>query len=474
MAIFWEIGAAVVIVAAVCLFRAAAAGKKDGGSIQKEAGEPVSLGQAARNLSDAVRCKTVSHDDPAQTDFSQFEALQQLLRERYPLFHQAAQREIVDGYTLLYRWPGSGEGAVLFVAHQDVVDPGQGWEEDPFGGEIKEGYLWGRGSLDMKSQLIALFEGAEALLQEDFRPKKDIYFALTHNEETSYETGARTAAALLQERGIRFEFVLDEGTNSFIDGEPFGLSETLAAVSVCEKRYGVLEVSARGRAGHSSAPDRETALSAACAAAARIARQKHKARISPVLAALYDALLPRMPFGKRLIYANRFLTAPLILKKLSKMPGTNALIRTTAAATTAKGAAASNILPERAAVNFNYRLAPWDDAGELERRAGKRAGKGARARFTALPQAPHVSRMDSPGYELIRQTAQRVFGLPVVPMMMLGATDSNFFYGCSDCIYRFSPFRPYEQQRIHAAGERISLEALEGGLVFFKKLLEKC
>jgi carboxypeptidase PM20D1 len=107
---------------------------------------------------------------------------QEFLVEIFPAFHRTAERWALNPYSVVYRLPGSGgldKGAVLFLAHYDVVPAEkEKWSVDPFGAEVKDGFIYGRGSLDMKGILISIMEAAENLLSRGWKPKRDIWFAL--------------------------------------------------------------------------------------------------------------------------------------------------------------------------------------------------------------------------------------------------------------------------------------------------------
>jgi carboxypeptidase PM20D1 len=98
------------------------------------------------------------------------------------------------------------------MAHQDVVsaDP-QGWTHPPFEGKIVDGLVWGRGTLDIKNQLIGIMEAAETLLQAGYRPERTILFGLGHDEETGGVNGCKVMGQLLKERGVHLAGIVDEG-----------------------------------------------------------------------------------------------------------------------------------------------------------------------------------------------------------------------------------------------------------------------
>ena len=155
----------------------------------------------------------------------------------FPAFHAVAKREIVGGHSLLYTWEGSDPAAkpIALLAHQDVVPVAPGtekdWQQPPFDGVIADGFIWGRGSWDDKGNLYSMLEAAEQMAKAGFRPKRTIYFAFGHDEEVSGQRGAKAIAALLASRGVKLDFVLDEGL-LITDGIMKGLYKPAALIGV--------------------------------------------------------------------------------------------------------------------------------------------------------------------------------------------------------------------------------------------------
>src|SRR5947199_9572575 len=131
---------------------------------------PLDTAALARRLAGGLRFKTISFQDSSQFDAREFAGLHRYLRDSFPKLHAALKLEKVNGYGLLYEWPGSDPGLapVVLLAHQDVVpiEPGaEGrWTEPPFAGRIAVGYVWGRGALDDKTSLVGLLEAGEHLV----------------------------------------------------------------------------------------------------------------------------------------------------------------------------------------------------------------------------------------------------------------------------------------------------------------------
>src|SRR5512137_903363 len=122
-------------------------------------GVPVDAQAVAEHLAASVRCRTVPLDDKGTPDSPAFAQLHRMLAETYPLVHSKLKREVINGYSLLYTWQGSRPDLdpVMLMAHQDVVsaDPAE-WTHPPFEGVIVDGLIWGRGTLDIKNQLIGI------------------------------------------------------------------------------------------------------------------------------------------------------------------------------------------------------------------------------------------------------------------------------------------------------------------------------
>jgi carboxypeptidase PM20D1 len=229
---------------------------------------------AARRLAEAIRFKTVSSYEKPDQHADPLRGMQAHLEKSFPAFHAAAKREIVADYSLLYTWQGSDPKAppIALLAHQDVVPVAPGTEKDwlqpPYDGVIADGFIWGRGSWDDKGNLYSMLEAAEALAKAGFRPKRTIYFAFGHDEETAGTKGAKNIAALLASRGVRLDFVIDEGLVA--EGMIKGLDKPAALIGLAEKGYATLVLNAVANPGHSSMPPRETAIGMMAAALARL------------------------------------------------------------------------------------------------------------------------------------------------------------------------------------------------------------
>lgn len=443
---------------------------------------PGSAGRALLDhLAEAVRMRTISHEDRALIDWAPFDEFHAFLERTYPLVHRDLRREVVAGHSLLYTWEGADPAAppVLLMGHLDVVgvEPGTegDWEHPPFAGECDEQHLWGRGTIDDKGAVIALFEAVESLLGEGFRPDVTLHLAIGHDEEIGGAEGAAAVSALLASRGVRLDFVLDEG-GAVVSGLLPGLGKPVALLGIGEKGYLNVELIAEGSGGHSSVPPPHTAIGLLAAAVQRLEAGPMPARLD-VQAGFFAALAPAMGGIQGLALRNLDRLGPLVERRLSSLPAGNALIRTTSAVTMIQGGVKPNQLPQSARAVANFRVLPGDTAAGVLAHVRKVVGEGIAVRqveggFSAEPSV--LADTGSASYRLVAETVEEVFpGATVAPWIVMGATDSRHYLPVAESVYRFSPFRftPEDMSRMHGTGERMRLTDADGAVAFYRRLV---
>lgn len=253
---------------------------------------------AAGRLSRAIQCKTINCADHTRTDYAEFDKLHALIRESYPCVMAAGTCEVIGHHSLLITLPGSDAALrpCLFMSHQDVVPVVEGTEEDwtypAFSGAIAEGYVWGRGALDIKNQVFGCLEAAEYLLSHGGAFRRTVYLSFGDDEET-LNLGAQALAKTLQSRGVELEFVLDEGGGKIENAAAYGAPETyLSPVDLMEKGYADLELCVKSAGGHSSRPFGGTSLGRLSQAIARIVDHPFPVRLTPVMKGAFRAIAP--------------------------------------------------------------------------------------------------------------------------------------------------------------------------------------
>ena len=440
---------------------------------------------AGESLAVAIRAKTVSSHDDAKLNADQFLALHAHLQARYPKLHAALKREVVADLSLLYTWPGSDAAAkpILLMAHQDVVPIAPGtekdWQAEPFAGTIKDGFIWGRGSWDNKANLIAQMEAVEMLVASGFKPKRSIYLAFGADEEVAGLRGAKAIAALLAERKVKLDFVIDEGL-LITDGVLPGLKAPAAIVGIAEKGFMSVQLSVPATPGHSSMPPPQgtSAIAMMSAALKQLDDRQLPAGITGVAREMFASVAPEMSGFGRIALSNLWLFGPLVQKQLEAGASTNAMLRTTTALTIVNAGNKENVLPGRAEAVVNFRLLPGDSRASVMAHV-KQAVANERFELSTLPGSTEPSKVaptDSASYKLIERTVRELFpGTIVAPGLMIGGTDSQHFENVSDHIYKFSPVRakPEDLPRFHGTNERITAANLAELIRFYHRLLSQ-
>ena len=191
---------------------------------------------AVSALQQLVRCKTVSNVDPALEDDAEFEKLIALLPELYPDIWKACTFQRFPDRGILFHWKGkASDKPSVMMAHYDVVpvDDAYLWEKDPFCGDIENGVMWGRGTLDTKVTMNGALSAANYLAKRGFQPAQDIYFAFSGGEEVNGK-GAPNIVAYFEENGIVPELVLDEG-GAVVENVFPGVKEPCGMIGIAEK-----------------------------------------------------------------------------------------------------------------------------------------------------------------------------------------------------------------------------------------------
>jgi carboxypeptidase PM20D1 len=437
----------------------------------------------AESLAGALRAKTVSGlVDPAGTA-AEFETLHAHLKARYPLVHATLEREVVGAATLVYLWRGSDAGVrpVALLAHQDVVPVAPGtdtlWKQPPFGGAIVDGLVWGRGALDNKSNVITQLEAVEALLKAGFKPRRNVYLIFGHDEEVGGQRGAVAVVALLKQRGVQLDFVLDEGM-AVTEGILPGVDRPIALIGLAEKGAVTLRLAAQAAPGHSSMPPKPGAgaIGMLSAALTRLDEQRFPGGIRGVAAELFDVIAPELPFGQRIAMSNLWLLRPLVERMLANGAATNALMRTTTALTIVQAGNKANVLPGRAEAMVNFRILPGETSATVLAQV-KRIVADERIEVSVAEtsfEPSRVSSREAAGYKTVERAIREVFPDAIVaPGLTLQGTDSRHFDVVADQVYRFMPirFKTEDLARLHGTDERIAVDQLVAMVRFYRRLL---
>ena len=430
---------------------------------------------AAERLSGAIRFQTVSSIDRTKTDFSQFDGLHQYLEQAYPMIHSNLVKETDDARNLIFYWEGTDKTLkpIALLAHQDVVPVNEEkWSVPPFAGEIRDGYVYGRGTLDMKGQLIAVMEGVEALLREGFDPDRSVYLLFGADEEPMGEYGAAKMSKMLKESEVRLHFVLDEGC-IIRSGSDLGVDCDIAPISICEKGVMNVKLTAQSQSGHASMPPRRIAVEMLSRAIAKLGKRPMKNRINYPVKQMIKALASHAKGVSKMLFANQWLSGGIIKHILKKSPDTAALLHTTFAPTQLFASNAPNVLAESASVVFNIRIAPGENENDVYAHIERHTKGLKRETLFYNPPSP-VSGVNERAYREVSSAVEKIFPeMAVVPYLMVAATDARYYHAVCDNVYRFSPFPSLKDDRalIHSDDERLSIDSLRRGIEFYLHLI---
>ena len=372
--------------------------------------------------------------------------------------------------SVLARLKGSGGGRpVILLNHLDVVPANpDGWDVPPFSGALRDGYVYGRGALDCKG--VGTVDALAVLLlkQHGITLKRDVIFLGTADEETGGKLGAGWMVQTHFDRFADAEFVLNEG--GAIEVLPNG--KRAYSVAVAEKTPCWLLLTATGRPGHGSAPQKETAVTRLVRALEHVRVYRPALRVTPQVEAYYAALAPLQDDARRKQYGNlrgALRDAKFRAAFLDKAHDA-ALVHNTLTPTVLTGSQKTNVIPRSASAELDCRLLPGEEPTAFIDTVRQVIDDPEVSVDVLLNFPPSTSTTDTSLYTALRHAASREH-VPVVPSVLTGFTDSHYFREKGITSYGFVPFALTEDEgsREHGVNERLSTDNLREGT---RRLLE--
>jgi acetylornithine deacetylase/succinyl-diaminopimelate desuccinylase-like protein len=380
--------------------------------------------------------------------------------------------ELGPGRANLYaRLPGTGrKKAIALVHHMDVVPADRRyWTVDPFAGEVRDGFVYGRGAQDMKGYGVVQLMAMVAIERSGLKLDRDLVFIANADEEAG-STGAITFAERHADLLEDVEYLLTEGGGSGVSVHD---GKASYFVSVGEKRAMWQHVVVHGVPSHGSQPTPQNPVPRLVAALDRIARHETPLHVVPAVERYFRALSAEYEGEERAWMADvrSALADPRGREWMLSSPGRNALLRNTVALTGLQGSPKVNVIPAEASADLDVRLLPDQDPhaflAELQRVAADTA-----VHFSGISEhmsPPLEVPFDTDLFRAIERAAhERDPGAPVSPAIGTGGTDRPRYRPLGIVTYGFSPFRmdELEQSRrgAHGNDERISVENLEFGM----------
>ena len=436
---------------------------------------------AVNHLSMAVQYKTISHKIEMM-DNEAFDGLLTFIDSTYPNFTAISTKEIFGSHTLLYEWKGSDPKLLphLYMGHIDVVpvevSSKSKWHSPPFSGEINDGFIYGRGTLDDKACVIALLETAEQLIKNGFKPRHSIYFLFGQDEEIGGHEGAELVANKFLDENTEIGLIWDEGTIIGKDMVP-KITEEVALIGIAEKGYVSFELSTEIEGGHSSIPESENSIGELTKAINALMANPFPYEISPPVQGFIDYMGPELPFDMKIAFTNTWLFKPLIFGAYAKTGSGRALIQTTVVPTIFKAGFKDNVVPVSAKAVVNCRILPGHS---IESTLQYLSDVINNDKIKINPQETQVNPSRSTDYKTlefrtIASAVKTVYPQSYSsPFLMLGATDSRHFEPVCKKIFKFAPF-VYESgdlARLHGLNERIHIDNFKKGIQIYSLAIE--
>ena len=431
-------------------------------------------------LSRMINCKTVWTKDGENN--SEFERFYKVLDNLFPNLSAKAKKLVFGDGCFFYVIEGkNAKRNILLMSHHDVVDGGEGWDTDPFCATERDGYLYGRGTIDTKTPLFAELMAAEELLNEGYDfDGINLYIGSSNNEEVAGD-GMVLATDYFKKQGIRFEIVLDEG-GAITEGQIPGVKNKSAVVAVHEKSRHYfrckLDSTQAGHGGFGKAAD-----SAAENMSRFISEVKsseiYKGHFYPEVKATFERHAPYMSFPMNLLFGNMALFSPIIKKIMMGIPAASAMLSTSLSFPTVFAGDESQPLfrsKTAEAVMFIRCIREDDLYAGLEKI--KEIGKKYSVTIEEI-ERDYCRPTDFNGeaFRLVEEILNNNFpDVIVAPFLLTAGTDARRFTDVADNILRFAPIDLSKKQfaTIHNPNERIAITNIGECVAFYKEFAKRC
>lgn len=366
---------------------------------------------------------------------------------------------------LVARIRGKGTGPrLLLLSHTDTVlaDAAE-WSVDPWSGDLRDGYVWGRGALDMKGQVVASAVAIASLAREGFEPGGDLIFAATADEEVGDDFGLSWLCVEHTE-AVRAEYALNEGAGDRIELA----GRTLYLCSIAEKMSSPFVLRVHGRSGHASMPAiADSALVKAARLIERLAGAELEPRLLPEIEELLAVAAGEVPPASEALALARAVH-PLAAELLEP------LLSLTLAPTMIRASSKRNVIPALCEVTVDCRLLPGQTQAEAEEAIRSLLGEEDYELVWVEGKGGTRSPLATPLWDAIESFVGTIEpGARAAPIIVAGFTDSHYLRDAFGTVaYGFFPLRVMRPELaarlIHSADERIAIDDLELGVRFLR------
>jgi len=372
-----------------------------------------------------------------------------------------------------YRAASSRLKPILLLAHIDVVEAKrEDWSFDPFTLTEKDGFFYGRGTLDVKDGAAILVATLARLKQEGYKPNRDLILALTTGEEGGSDYNGVDWLLKNHRDLIDAEYVInmDAGDPVKVEGK-----RLFRSVQAAEKVYVTFKLEVHNPGGHSSLPTKDNAIYRLAAALGRVSAYEFPARLNEITRAFFPrmAQLQQGQVATDMTAAGAGDTAAI--RRLSDAsPLYNAQFRTTCVATELTGGHAENALPQSATATINCRMLPGTPQAEVQEALARAVSDTAVKISVVSPANPSpMAALKPEVMSRIEAVTKRLWNIPVIPVMETGATDGLYLRNAGIPVYGISGvFVDINDVRAHGKDERIGVQDYYDGAEYIYQLVK--
>lgn len=421
-----------------------------------------------------INSRTVFKIDGSNAE--EYKKFNEVLSENFPLLHQKANKLIFGSGCIVYELKGkNAKRNIMLMSHHDVVDKTDGWVTNPFNAVIKDGYLYGRGTIDTKTPLFGELQAIEEILNEDtLLDNINLYIGSSNNEEVSGD-GMVEAVKYFKKHNIHFDIVLDEG-GAIMQGMIPGYSGKSAMVAVHEKSRHIYEcVTTRKTKGHGGlVSDDDSPLERMSEFINRVNHTKiYKNKFYPEVKANFSSHVPYMKYPMKLVFKYLDVFSPIVKKIMANMPAAKAMLNTSVIFTTFNAGDENNpqIRAKDARCHMFIRCIREEDLEEGLLKIKEIAKKYDVEINLVERDYCRPTDFNSDEFRLIKKVLNKNFkDIVVAPFLLTAGTDARRFSDIADNIFRFAPIDLNNEQfkSIHGDNECIKVENIEECVRFYK------
>ncbi|MEG2396126.1 MAG: M20/M25/M40 family metallo-hydrolase [Oscillospiraceae bacterium] len=427
----------------------------------------------ANRLKKMIECKTVSVKD--EYDDSEFLKLRNVMSELFPLVHEKCEKLTFSDDCWIYKLSGKDKSHnIMIMSHHDVAPVSGEWEHGGFSGEIADGKIWGRGTVDTKTPLFAEFQALEELLKDGFMPPCNLYIGSSHNEEIAGD-GIPLALQYFKKNNIEFDVILDEG-GAIIDPPLGGMKcDKCAMIAVHEKgRHSLICTASEGSSHTGLSANINTPVARIAAFITEInTKNIFIHRLYPEVKEMFSHLCPYTPFIMKLLFSNLWCFGGIIKAVMPKLnPQAGAMVGTACAFNeieSSKDKKSCTVKAFLRCVNDEDLKIDLENFKAIAKKYDITIKDGEGCEYHAPAD------MTKPQFEYTKKCAAQIFPqVAVAPFILPAGTDARHLTDVCKCVLRFAPIDIDNKQfaSVHSENENINLDAVANAVAFYKHFLK--